>query len=152
MCIFAEIVAATVVRLRFRRDAIIPSNLAAIAVRARARPWSFADTVAATVEAVSPRIPAIIPSNLAATAALASAMPCSFAETVAVTVATLIRFSAASKEANFAAIADLATAAVSAFDMRTRFAAICFARRSIGRFSAARSLLVPTSAGTEAFR
>ena len=73
-------------------------------------------------------------------------------EIVAAIVAPFRLRSAAVMAVKRLAIADFAAAAASAFDMRTRLAAICFARLSIGRFRAARSLDVPTIAGIAALR
>ena len=86
-----------------------------------------------------------------AIAPTAWAAACDFVEIVAATVAPLRLFSAAATAAKRPAIADFAAAAASAFDIKTRLAATCFARLSIGRFRAARSREVPTIAGIAAF-
>ena len=86
-----------------------------------------------------------------AIAPTACAAACAFAEIVAAIVAPLRLFRAADIAANRPAMADFAAAAASAFDIKTRLAATCFARLSIGRFRAARRREVPTIAGIAAF-
>ena len=119
--------------------AATPAVRAAFAWDAVSTPLTAANAVWAAVAAF-----VAIPARVSAAA-------WAFALTVAAIVAMFSPLRAAAIAENFAAIADFATAAVSAFDMSTRPAAICFARLSIGRFRAARSLDVPTIAGMAAF-
>ena len=119
--------------------AATPAVRAAFAWEALSIPLTAVNAACATVAA------------FVAIPARTSAAAWAFALTVAAIVARLTFFSAAASAENLAAIADFAAAAASAFDMRTRLAATCFARLSIGRFRAARSLDVPTIAGIAAF-